>query len=207
MKDQRQLCLVALLALASALCGCGTNPVWKVQTFAFSTPTDPPTSTSRTNVVALSRIEISPLFQARSFTYMTADDTYERDPYAAFVVPPDRALEGPIRVWMRNGGAFGRVMEPGSGLVPSVVVEVSVNELYGDLRKPDKPVGTMTIHFVVYELNADGPRRVLLDKIYTDQTPMARRTPAALMVAWDASLRKIMEEISSDYVKAHINDR
>jgi len=195
-----------ILAVA-ILCGCAVGPEWKRRVFAFSLPGDPPITNAQTNMVALSRVSISPLFQSRSFTYRKAENTYEQDPYAGFLVPPERALAEPIRAWMRASGVFGRVVEPGSGLRPTLVAEVSVNQLYGDLRQASRPVGTMEIHFICYEVKDGDPGRIVLDRICAHETPLARKTPDALMAAWDADLREIMEEINSEYAKANPNDR
>ena len=196
-----------LLLAACIFVGCTSNPRWKRQVFTFSLPADPPTTNAQTNIVALSRVSISPLFQNRSFTYRTAENTYELDPYAGFLVPPERTLAGPIRAWMRASGVFGRVVEPGSGLTPTLVAEVSVNELYGDLRQASRPVGTMEIHFICYEVKDGDPGRIVLDRVCAHETPLARKTPNALMAAWDADLREIMGEINSEYSKAISNDR
>ena len=191
-----------MILAAAALCGCASGPGWQRRTFAFASPADPPTTRAETNVVALSRVSISPLFQSRSFTYRTAENSYEQDPYAGFLISPERALAESIRASMRAGGVFGRVVEPGSGLVPTLVVEASVNELYGDFRQASKPVGTMEIHFIVYEVKEGNPGRIVLDKVCARETPLARKTADALMAAWNADLREIMEEISSAYIKA-----
>src|SRR2546422_619084 len=140
--------LALILLGAAILCGCASSPAWKRRVFAFSLPADPPIVNSPTNIVALSRVSISPLFQSRSFTYRTAENSYEQDPYAGFLITPERALAEPIRAWIRASGVFGRVAESGSGLAATLVVEVSVNELYGDFRKASQPVGTMEIHFI-----------------------------------------------------------
>jgi ABC-type uncharacterized transport system auxiliary subunit len=190
-----------ILLAAAILCGCASNPRWKQQEFAFALPPDSPTASAQTNIVALNRLSISPLFQSRSFTYRTAEDTYEHDPYAGFLIPPERALEEPIRAWMRASGLFGRVAEPGSALPATLIAEVSVNELYGDFRQASQPVGTMELHFILYEVRNGAPGRVVLDRVCAHETPLARKAPDALMAAWDADLREIMEEINS----AHIN--
>src|SRR5258708_32840564 len=135
---------LAPIVLAGAiLCGCSSGPDWKRRAFAFTLPADPPAPNAQTNIVALSRVSISPLFQSRSFTYRTAENAYVQDPYAGFLIPPERALAEPIRASMRASGVFARVVEPGSGLTPSLVAEVSVNELCGDFRQPSRLVGTM----------------------------------------------------------------
>jgi cholesterol transport system auxiliary component len=199
---------LALILLAAALlCGCASDAVWKQQVFAFSQPVDPSITNAQSNIVALNRVSISPLFQSRSFTYRKTDNTYEQDPYAGFLIPPERALAESIRAWLRASGVFGRVVDPGSGLAPTLIAEVSVNELYGDLRKASQPVGTMEIHFICYEVKDEVPGRIVVDKVCTRETPMTRKTPGALMAAWDADLRQIMDEINSAYAKANSNDR
>jgi hypothetical protein len=175
--------------------------------FAFSLPTDPPTANAQTNIVVLNRVSISPLFQSRSFTYRTAENAYEQDPYAGFLIPPERALAEPIRASLRASGEFGRVVEPGSGLIPTLVAEVSVNALYGDFRKAAQPLGTIEIHFILYEVSDEVPGRIVLDKVCTYETPMTRKTPDALMAAWDNGLHEIMKQINSDYAKANSKPR
>jgi cholesterol transport system auxiliary component len=199
--------LAAILLAAALLCGCASDPVWRREAFAFSQPADPPSTNAQPNIVALNRVSISPLFQSRSFTYRKGEDTYEQDPYAGFLIPPERALAESIRAWLRASGVFGRVVDPGSGLAPTLVAEVSVNVLYGDLRNASRPVGTMEIHFVCYEVKDEMPGRIVLDKVCGHETPMTRKTPGALMAAWDTDLREIMQEIDSEYAKANSNDR
>jgi ABC-type uncharacterized transport system auxiliary subunit len=196
----------AILALgAAALCGCSSEAAWKSQNFAFALPGTPPTAGSKTNVVALRRVTISPLFQSHSFIYRMGENTYEHDPYAGFFIPPERAIEQPIRAWLQDGGDFGSVVEPGSALSPAFTAEVSVNELYGDFRKTGHPAGVLEIHFILYEISKGGPGRVLLDKVCANSTPMTKATPVALAAAWDADLRKIMAEINSDMKKLQLN--
>jgi len=108
---------------------------------------------------------------------------------------------------MRASGAFGRVLEPGSGLTPTLVAEVSVNALYGDFRQASRPVGTMEIHFLCYEVRDGEPGRIVLDRVCAHETPLARKTPAALMAAWDADLREIMEELDAEYSKSNPRHR
>jgi cholesterol transport system auxiliary component len=199
--------LVLMLLAAANLCGCASGPEWQRRVFAFSLPADPPITHAQTNVVALSRVSISPLFQSRSFTYRTAENSYKQDPYAGFLIPPERALAEPIRAWLRASGVFGRVAEPGSGLTSTLIAEVSVNELYGDFRNASQPVGTMQIHFICYEVKDGASGRIVLDKVCAHETPLTRKTPDALMAAWDADLREIMAEINSAYAIANSNGR
>jgi len=194
--------LILISVAAAVVTGCETGPSWKRQSFAFSLPADPPTTNASDRVVALSRVSISPTFQSRSFTYRTGDNSYEQDPYAGFLIPPERAVAESIRASMRTSGVFGRVVEPGSGIMPTVIVEASINELYGDFRQASRPVGTMGIHIMCYEVQDGEPRHIVFDKYCLQETALARKTPGALMAAWDEDLREIMNQINSDYAKA-----
>jgi hypothetical protein len=107
---------------------------------------------------------------------------------------------------MRASGVFGRVLDPGSGLTPNLIVEVSIDELYGDFRKPAQPVGTIALRFICYEMQEGTPHRIVFDKICTHQTPLTAKTGDALMVAWETDLREIMNEITSDYAKTSANN-
>jgi hypothetical protein len=193
----------ALLFAVALLDGCSSGPDWKRRTYSFSRPVDPAATNAPGAIVALKRVAISPLFQSRSFTYRTAENTYEQDPYAGFLIPPERALAESIRAYLRTGGIFGRVAEPGSSLVPNVVVEVFVNELYADFRNPSQPVGRLEIHFLCYEVKDGIQGRILLDQAYARQTPLKTKTPEALMAAWDADLHEIMQQIHTEYAKAN----
>ena len=195
-----------ILIVAVIFCGCASGPAWKRQSFTFSVPPDAPTTNESDRIAGLSHVSISPIFESRSFTYRTGENSYEQDPYASFLIPPERALAESIRAWMRASGVFGRVLEPGSDLMPSLIVEISINELYGDFRNPSRPLGTMAIHIMCYETQDRASPRIVLDKYCSHETPLARKTPGALMAAWDEDLREIMNQINSDYAKTSSNN-
>ena len=201
----KQLIIISLAA--AFITGCETAPGWKRQSFAFSLPADPPATNACDRVVALNRVSISPTFQSRSFTYRTGENSYEQDPYAGFVVPPERALAESIRASMRVGGVFGRIVEPGSGITPGVVVEASIIELYGDFRQTARPVATMGIHFLCYAIQEGEPGRIVFDRYFLQETTLAQKTPGALMAAWDEDLRQIMNQINSEYAKTNSTGR
>ncbi len=194
---------LSYMLAAAFFCGCGANPVWKRQTFAFSVPAAPPANGATTNVIALKRVSISPLFQSQSFTYEVGENAYEHDPYAGFLISPERAVAEAMRSWMRNSRAFGNLAEPGSALIPNVLVEATVTELCGDFRQPSHPGGVMEIHFVVYQADGGFAGRVLVNKTYSHESALARKTPTELMVAWETDLREILESLRADFAKAN----
>jgi ABC-type uncharacterized transport system auxiliary subunit len=199
------MCL--LLACAGTLTGCGSESVWKHQTFALAVSSETKPGPVATNTVALTRVTVSPLFQSHSFTYRTGEDSYEHDPYASFVTSPEHTLAESIRARLRNDGLFGHLIEPDSGLTPSLVVEASALEMDGDFRDSPHPLAEMEIHFMIYNADAESPHRILLDKVLAAQTPLAQRTATALVAGWDHDLGEIMDQLSAEYAKADPNGR
>lgn len=198
---------ILFFTLLAVLTGCASKEVWKHQAFSLTVPAGETPSSAPTNIVSLARVRISPRFQTRSFVYRVAPDTYEEDSYAGFLDAPEGALAESIRAILRQDGQFGRVTEPGSAMLPSVSIEATVNELDGDMTDPAHPTAVMSIHFVVYEAGADGPGRVLLDRTFASRNPMLHKNPAALVAGWDAGLRDIINQLNSEYAKAHTDDR
>ena len=163
-----------MLFVAAILCGCASGPRWTRQTFAFSLPSDPPATISNTNLVALHRVSISPLFQSRSFTYRTAENSYEQDPYAGFLIPPEQALAESIRAWMRASGAFGTVVRAGQRPGPELGRRGIRHPTLRRFSQASQPVGTHgdSLH-MLYEVNEGVPGRIVLDKVCARETPLA----------------------------------
>jgi cholesterol transport system auxiliary component len=189
--------VVATLALGMVLAGCLSRPALVRQTFAFQNP--PPSDHAAAGgqgILAVRTIEVSPLFDRQAFVYRTGPDSYEVDPYASFLIPPDRALAIPIRRWLRDSGAFEDVIEPGSLIRADQVLQVFVSELYGDFRQPDHPAAVLSLRLLLLRSGAGG--KVLLRKDYSRSVPLKQKTAAAVMAGWNQALSEIMGQAATD---------
>jgi hypothetical protein len=90
-------------------------------------------------------------------------------------------------------------------LTPDLAVEVSIHELYGDFRNASQPLGRLALRFTCFELKDGATGRIVFDRVSAHGTPLAGKSPAALMAAWETDLREIMQEITSGYEKANPN--
>ena len=182
------------LSLGLLCAGCISRPRLAKEFFALRPP--PPRDTSlisSTNVLAIKPVTVSPLFEGKSFVYRTGEHSFEQDAYADFLVSPSRALEIPIRAYLRQAGLFREVVEPGSALRPDHIAEFSFTELYGDFRQPEDTAAVMSVHFILIE---DGVARSLVtQKNCTRRVRLKARTAAALVDAWNQALDEIMGEI------------
>jgi cholesterol transport system auxiliary component len=195
-----RICFALLLASVFGLTGCISRPALNKQTFTFNAP-----AISATNVIAGARVlgirnlQIAAPFEGRSLVYRIGEFSYVRDPYAEFLEPPAEELLAPMRGWLRDSGNFIAVTEAGGALKPDFLVEISVSQLFGDFRQPDRPVAVVTMRFVFFNAPNGVPGKVILQQEYSRRIPLSAPTAAALMEGWNQALAEIVAEVSSDF--------
>lgn len=180
--------------------GCLSRPPIKAQTFAF---TEPPSTTADTpansGVLGIKSLQVSPPFDGRSFVYRTGEFSYERDPYAQFLGLPTDVLVVPVTELLRNDGGFGAVVKMGGSTRPDTLIEINIDEMYGDIRRTDSPFAVLSMQVILTEAKGGLPGKVLLQKNYSRQIQMQSTAPAALMAAWNEALAQIFKDIASDF--------
>jgi uncharacterized lipoprotein YmbA len=189
-----------LLVCIFTLTGCLSRPALNKQTFAFGAP-----MIAATNVVASARmlgirnLQIAAPFEGRSFVYRTGEFSYVRDPYAEFLESPAEELMAPLRGWLRGNGDFSAVVEAGSALKPDTLVEVSVSQLFGDFRQPERPAAILTMQFVFFDATNGVPGKAIFQQEYSRNIPLGAPTASALMDGWERALSEILAQVSSDF--------
>ena len=170
------------------------------QTFAFSAPAIPATNVLASNrVLGIRNLQIAAPFEGRSFVYRTGEFSYVLDPYAEFLESPAEELMAPLRGWLRGNGDFSAVVEAGSALKPDTLVEVSVSQLFGDFRQPERPAAILTIRFVFFDATNGVPGKAIFQQEYSRNIPLNTPSAAALMDGWERALSEILAQVSSDF--------
>jgi cholesterol transport system auxiliary component len=189
-----------LLAFAFTFCGCVSRPALNIQTFAFSTPTSPATNIiPNGRVIEIRTLQIAPPFDGRSLIYRTGEFSYQRDPYAEFLGLPAEELVGPVGEMLLFDGGFGEVVKPGSAIQPDTLVEITICQLYGDIRKTRSPYAVMEMQLTFLDATNGLPGKVIFQRNYSRRVPMGLTTPAALMGGWNQALIGILAEATSDF--------
>src|SRR5262245_42147517 len=109
-------------ALLSAvfLSGCLSRPPLTVERFSISpSPAAPAKAPVFDEVLAVRNVFVAPQFEGRFLVYRLGESAYETDPYAQWLVTPERMLGGAVRRWLRGSGLFRDVAEPNSELPAS----------------------------------------------------------------------------------------
>jgi len=183
----------------SLLSGCLSRPSLVKQSFTLSCPpmtSSPATTTNR--VLGIKRLMIAAPFDDQSLVYRTGEFSYERDPYAEFLVPPAEAFAVAIRGYFQDSGVFNTVTEAGSAFMPDVLVEIFIDQLYGDFRDHADASAVLAMHFIFFNASTGTPGRVLEQKACSRRIHVKARTAASLMEGWNEALKEVLNEVCSD---------
>lgn len=189
-----------LLAFAFTFCGCVSRPALNEQTFAFSSQTlSAANSISNGHVLEIRTLQIAPPYDERPFIYRTGEFSYQRDPYAGFLGLPAAGLAAPASEMLRRDGGFSEVVQPGSAVEPDTLVEITISQLYGDIRKPRSPYAVLAMQVTFMDATNGLPGKGILQRDYSRRIPMESTAPAALMAAWNQALAGIFADAASDF--------
>jgi cholesterol transport system auxiliary component len=197
---------VIIFATVCLLTGCLARPPMDKQEFLFEpAATAAPKPASGSRVLCLRGVEIAEPFEGRSFVYRTGEFSFDRDPYAEFMVAPADELVDPVCDWMRGTGLFSAVEENGSPLKANTLVEIHVSQLYGDFRPGESAMAMLTMRFEFFDAPNGAAGKVILQKEYASKIPLKERTATALMDGWNAALAQILNSTAEDLQQLNWN--
>jgi len=198
----RTLLFVALCLLT----GCLARPHLDQQSFIFAPPSLSTAGVpSGSRVLGIRSLEVAAPFEGRPFVYRTGEFSYDRDPYAGFMVAPAEGLVSPICIGWRQAGGFSAVVEAGSALKPNTLVEIHVGQLYGDFRQSEKATAVLAMRFVFFDAPNGIPGNVILQREYARDIPLKARTAAALIEGWNQALAEILNSAMLDFGRVAAN--
>lgn len=187
------------LLLCLGLAGCLSRPNLPSASFALDCPAPPPAAPIPAGpVLGLKAVTMSPLFEGRSLVYRLAENCYERDPYAEWLVTPERLVAAAVQAHLRRAGIYREVVDGAGVLKPAQWLELQVRELDGDFRQPGTPTAVLALKIIVYEPGGASPDRVVVEKFYRRQIPLSASTAAAVVGGWNQALGEIMAELAAE---------
>jgi ABC-type uncharacterized transport system auxiliary subunit len=102
------------------------------------------------------------------------------------------------RSWLSESGLFKWVLEPGSYIDASHVLEGNIITLYGDFRDKSSPKATMKIRFFMIKLS---DKSVVFAKTYEATSESEEKTVESLVEAFDNCLTDILSNLEEDLQK------
>ncbi len=192
---------VALL-LAGLCAGCAGGRSYTKHQFVLAAarpaqPARPPHDVALT----VRDFTIEPVYEGRGLVYRKGESEYESDFYNEFLIAPQILVSSQTRAWLSRSGVFGTVLEPGSLVGPTHILEGSVLVLYGDFRGGKLPQAVMEIRIFLIAGTQARPE-VVFTRDYQVSHPAQAPTADALVTAFDRCLEQILSALEQDLEKA-----
>jgi ABC-type uncharacterized transport system auxiliary subunit len=193
---------LASLLLALTVLGAGCAPILErkpveKQRFVLQAPPPDPVAGSRTGVLRVGVVRVSPPFQNRGFVFRTGDDSYASDFYNEFAAPPGTLLRDSLVEWLRSSTHFASVVR-GSEASLDWVLETDLESLFADTRDPAAPPhANLAFSVRLIDARASG-LPIRFEKHYAASEAAADRAPRALADAWNRALGRLLPELAAD---------
>jgi cholesterol transport system auxiliary component len=196
--SQSGRCVPAVLLMALLCPGCvGRHAYTKQQFVLTASRPAPPAGPGREAVLAVRGFTADPVYDSRSLLYRKGESEYQADFYREFLIAPQALISSQTRNWLAQSGVCKTVLEPGSLIEPTHVLEGNVLALYGDLREPGLPQAVMQIR--VFLLAGKGSRpEIVFTRDYQASSRARERTAEALVAAQNQCLTQVLSELEKD---------
>jgi cholesterol transport system auxiliary component len=189
------------LVLAALCAGCvGRQSYAKHQFILEATRRAPPARQPQDVILAVRDFTIDPVYEGRGLVYRKDESEAESDFYNEFVIAPHTLVSDQTRHWLSRSGLFRTVVEPGSLVEPTHVLEGNVLALYGDFRTPNLPWAVMQIRIFLIGGTRAQPG-VVFTRDYQASHQAQAPTAGALVAAFDRCLEQILYALEEDLGK------
>lgn len=186
------------LAFITMLCGCGPKSYEKQRYILDTQRASSAEAGDNQNILEVRRFTIDPAFSTKSLTYRTGEFEYEPDFYNEFLISPDAMITEKVRNWLSESGLSRRVLDPGSYVESTHVIEGNVTALYGDFRDTSSPKAVMEIRVFLLEMKTIKEPVIAFGKTYKSSVALESKGAEDLVGAFDRCLTEILTKVEKD---------
>ena len=194
---------VGICVWLAMLSGCGSRQAYDKKFYIFNTTRNTESSTAKTNcVLEVRNFTIDSTFSSKGLVYRIGELEYESDFYNEFLVSPSAMVTEKTRTWLSNAGFCIRVLDPGSQVDPTHLIEGNITELYGDFRDKSSPIAVMEIRLFMLEAKKTGIEPVnIFGKTYTSSVALESKSAHGLVEAFERCLTEILTKVERDLLE------
>ena len=192
---------LSLTTSAIIIAGCGAKSYQK-QRYLLNARRAPSTvAGDRQSIVEVRRFTIDPAFSAKGLTYRKSEFEYESDFYNESLIATDAMVTEKVRNWLSAAGLSRRVLDPGSYMDPTYVLEGNVVGLYGDFRNNASPKAVMEIRVFLLDMKTSADPAIVFGKTYNSSAALESKGAGGVIGALDRCLVEILTDLEEDLVE------
>ena len=122
------------------LAGCGQESYDKQHYILDTQRASSVVASNSANIIEIRRFTSNSAFSAKNLIYRVGEFEYESDFYNEFLVSPTAMITEKVRNWLAGSGVARRVLDPGSNVDPTHIIEGNIIAFYGDFRAKSAPI-------------------------------------------------------------------
>ncbi len=190
---------LTLLVWLTVLSGCGSTETYSKKYYVFDAARSTESSRTQTDfTLDVPRLTIDSAFSGSGLVYRVGDSKYESDFYNEFLASPSAMVTDTIRNWLSMSRLFKRVLDPGSQIDPTHIIEGNITALYGDFREPSSPKATVEMRLFLLETETGQDPLPIFGKTYISSIDIESEDPEGLVEALGRCLATILSTLESD---------
>lgn len=198
MKTRQIIMLAVMGIMLFCIAGCFEKQQFGKQRYWLDIQR-PKTGTSKTSAAILSvePFSIDSAFRTRSIVYKKTAHEFESDFYMEYLIPPAKMMTEQTRQWLSDSGLFARVLQPGSIMKPTHVLEGHIVKAYVDASVSNQSSAELEIS--LYLLSKEkGEEEILYVKTYTAREPMDSAKAEDYFKALKIAMTKVLEQYEKE---------
>jgi ABC-type uncharacterized transport system auxiliary subunit len=194
--------IMYVLACLMIFSGCGSRRAYDKKYYVLdAVRRAEPIRTETDSILEVRRFTIDSAFGGKGLVYRTGDFAYESDFYSEFLVSPAAMITDKMRNWLSGAGLFGTVLDVGSQVDATHVIEGNITALYGDFRDKSSPKATMKMRVFLLKAEAGGEYVPLFAEKYQTSIGIESEGPEEMVRALDKCLADILSAIEKDLIE------
>lgn len=179
--------------------GCGSRQAYDKKYYVLGAVRQAESTGAETgSILDVRRLTIDSAFGGRGLVYRIGDFEYESDFYNEFLVSPSAMITEKMRNWLTGTGLFERVLDMGSMIDPTHVIEGNITALYGDFRDKSAPAAIMEIRVFLLKAQPSGEAVPVFGKTYKSTLAVESAGPEGLIEVLDRCLEEILSTLEKD---------
>ena len=187
--------LAALLLIIAALSACSLpkRPALEISNWMVAPERTGAYYKPRTDLwLKMGSASTAPPFDGKSLVYRLGDQRYEKDFYNTYSALPNEMVSNATRQWLNNAQIFSMTVGQGNSFFPYYILQISIEEFYGDYRV--RPEAVVTIEFFLTATDPQKRNPVIGKNRYTKRVMLKDNTPLALVLGQQEALAQILKE-------------
>ncbi len=197
MKTRQFPILTVVAIFLFCVAGCAKQPFDKQRYWLDIQRPKPASSKTSTAILSVKSFSIDSAFRTRSIVYKRADHEFENSFYMEYLIPPAKMITEQTRQWLSDSGLFTRVLQPGSTMKPTHVLEGHIIKAYVDASVSDQATAQLEISLYLLDKEKE---KILFGKTYIVKEPMDSAKAEDYFKALEAAMTTVLQQYEKELV-------